>query len=31
MGFSKSKAREALQENNHDMEAAIQWLVENCI
>ncbi|KAL3142940.1 hypothetical protein ABBQ38_003225 [Trebouxia sp. C0009 RCD-2024] len=31
MGFSKSKAKEALQENNHDLEAAIEWLVANCI
>lgn len=31
MGFSKSKAKEALQENNYDMEAAIEWLVANCI
>lgn len=31
MGFSRSKAKEALQENNHDMEAAIEWLVANCI
>ena len=31
MGFSKSKAKEALQENNDDLEAAIEWLVANCI
>ncbi|DBA99858.1 TPA: hypothetical protein ACH3X1_013754 [Trebouxia sp. C0004] len=31
MGFSRSKAQEALQENNHNLEAAIEWLVANCI
>ena len=31
MGFSRSKAQEALQENSHDLEAAIEWLVANCI
>ena len=31
MGFSKSKAEEALLENNHNLEAAIEWLVANCI
>lgn len=31
MGFSKSKAKEALQETGHNLEAAIEWLVANCI
>ena len=31
MGFSARKAREALQETHHDVEAAIEWLVANCV
>ena len=31
MGFSRSKAEEALHETGHNLEAAIEWLVANCI
>ena len=31
MGFSKSKAKEALQETDNNLDAAIEWLVANCI
>ena len=31
MGFSKRQAAEALQEVGHDVEAAIEWLVANCV
>ena len=31
MGFSSSKAHEALQDNHHDLAAAIEWLIANCV
>ncbi|KAK9907336.1 hypothetical protein WJX75_001686 [Coccomyxa subellipsoidea] len=31
MGFSKAKAKEALEECNYSMDLAIEWLVSNCV
>ena len=31
MGFSNAKAKEALEECDNDVDAAIEWLVVNCI
>lgn len=31
MGFSKTKAKEALEECGNDVDAALDWLVTNCI
>lgn len=30
MGFSKAKAREALEETGGELEGAIEWLMANC-
>ena len=31
MGFSAQQAQQALDENGQDIEAALEWLAENCI
>lgn len=31
MGFSKAKAKEALEDCNYSMDLAIEWLVSNCV
>ena len=31
MGYSKRHAKEALEENEHNVQAAIDWLLVNCV
>jgi uncharacterized UBP type Zn finger protein len=31
MGFSARQAQQALEENGQDLDAALEWLAENCI
>jgi translation elongation factor EF-Ts len=31
MGFSRLKAKEALEECNYSMDQAVEWLVSNCV
>lgn len=31
MGFSRAKAKEALEECNFSVDAAVDWLVSNCV
>lgn len=31
MGFTASQARDALEESGGNMEAAVEWLVANCV
>ena len=31
MGFSKSKAKEALEECHHRLDMAVEWLVTHCV
>ena len=31
MGFSEAQARQALQAAGGDMEAALDWLIDNCV
>ncbi len=31
MGFSAKQALQALEENNHCLDMALEWLAENCI
>lgn len=31
MGFSAKQARDALEESSGDVEAAVEWLVANCM